>query len=51
METKWKNTGSFLHGRRILGWILKIIVDIMGWIVLAQDRDLWRILVKELIFP
>ena len=44
--------------RRLCRWednikmdLQEIGVDIMGWIVLAQDRDLWRILVKELIFP
>jgi hypothetical protein len=31
-------------GRIILKWILKIGMEVVDWIHLAQDRDLWRVL-------
>jgi hypothetical protein len=34
-----------VDGRIILKWILKIEWEAMDWIHLAQDRDLWRVLV------
>jgi hypothetical protein len=34
-----------VDGRIILKWILKIGWEVVDWIHLAQDRDLWRVLV------
>ena len=42
METIQKNTGGFVDERTIKMDLKEISVDLINWMELAQDRDLWR---------